>query len=111
MIETIFNSIINHKNSEYSVVVPIYNEQGNVHILDKEIKQAMNKISKSYEIIYVNDGSTDKTLNKLKKLKALQIKATDKLNKITEDAAGKPPKKKKTAVKKSGLKRFLSSTH
>jgi hypothetical protein len=41
-------------------------------------------------------------IEKLKKLKALQIKATDKLNKIAEDAAGKPPKKKKTkpAVKR-----------
>ena len=34
-------------------------------------------------------------IEKIKKLKALQIKATDKLNKIAEDAAGKPPKKKK----------------
>jgi hypothetical protein len=52
-------------------------------------------------------------IEKIRKLKALQIKATDKLNKITEHAAAKPPKKKKTkpagqnkaktAVKKSTL--------
>jgi hypothetical protein len=35
-------------------------------------------------------------IEKLRKLKALQIKATDKLNKIGEDAAAKAPKKKKT---------------
>jgi hypothetical protein len=39
-------------------------------------------------------------IEKIQKLKALQQKATDKLNKITKDAAVKPPKKKKTAVKK-----------
>lgn len=41
-------------------------------------------------------------VDKAKKLKALQVKATDKLNKITADAAGKTPRKKasRTAVKK-----------
>jgi hypothetical protein len=39
-------------------------------------------------------------IEKLRKLKALQIKATDKLNKIGENAAARAPKKKKakTAV-------------
>jgi glycosyltransferase involved in cell wall biosynthesis len=53
---------------DYSVVVPIYNEEGNISLLDKEIKNVMNKLSKSYEIIYINDGSTDNTLNNLKEL-------------------------------------------
>jgi hypothetical protein len=35
-------------------------------------------------------------IEKIKKLKDLQRKATDKLNKIAENAAGKSPKKKKT---------------
>jgi hypothetical protein len=34
-------------------------------------------------------------IEKIKKLKALQLKATDKLNRITAKAAGKLPKKKK----------------
>ena len=38
-------------------------------------------------------------IEKIKKLKALQIKATDKLNKITEGAAGKPHKKTKPVGK------------
>ena len=58
---------------EYSIVVPVYNENGNISVLDKEIKDAMNKISKSYEIIYVNDGSTDNSLDELKKLKKVKI--------------------------------------
>lgn len=54
---------------EHSVVIPIYNEEGNIIKLDKEIIEVMNKISKNYEVIYVNDGSKDKSLQILLKLK------------------------------------------
>ena len=39
-------------------------------------------------------SSIKSDIAKIKKLRALQEKATDKLNKITEKAAGKPRKKK-----------------
>jgi len=58
---------------EYSVVIPVFDEEGNIVKLDKEIKEVMNKLSKNYEIIYVNDGSTDNTLENLKKLKDVII--------------------------------------
>ena len=58
----------NKLDVEYSVVVPIYNEEGSILQLDKEIKQVMNKLGK-YKIIYINDGSTDNTFEELKKLK------------------------------------------
>lgn len=58
---------------EISVVIPIYNEEEDVSILYKEIKQALSKISKKYEIIFVNDGSTDNSLIELKKLKDIKI--------------------------------------
>lgn len=66
---------------EYSVVVPVYNEEGNIAALDKEIKQAINslkpisknKLFVSYEIIYINDGSSDNSLNELKKLENVKI--------------------------------------
>ena len=61
------------KSIEYSVVVPIYNEAGNIQILDKEIKKVMNKLSKNYEIIYINDGSRDLSLRELKKLSKVKI--------------------------------------
>ena len=57
---------------DYSIIVPVYNEDGNVLILDKEIKQAMENLG-SYELIYINDGSTDDTLEQLKKLKSVKI--------------------------------------
>jgi glycosyltransferase involved in cell wall biosynthesis len=57
----------------YSVVVPVYNEQGNVEKLNKEIKDVMHSLKKSYEVIYINDGSKDKTLKELKELKKVKI--------------------------------------
>lgn len=44
-----------------SVVVPVYNEEGNVEALHKEIKEVCDLKKYIYEIIFVNDGSSDKT--------------------------------------------------
>lgn len=44
-----------------SVVVPVYNEEGNVKELYREIKDVCDRESYEYEIIFVNDGSQDKT--------------------------------------------------
>jgi dolichol-phosphate mannosyltransferase len=46
---------------EYSVVVPVRNEAGNVAPLIAEIRAAMAAMGAAYEIIYVDDGSTDAT--------------------------------------------------
>ena len=57
----------------YSVVVPVYNEQGNVEKLNQEIKQVMTSLRQNYEVIYINDGSTDRTIDELKELKRVKI--------------------------------------
>lgn len=44
-----------------SVVVPVYNEEGNVAELHKEIKQVCEQNHYEYEIIFINDGSSDGT--------------------------------------------------
>lgn len=44
-----------------SVVVPVYNEEGNIKKLYDEIKQVCEDNGYEYEIIFVNDGSSDKT--------------------------------------------------
>ena len=48
-------------NPSISVVVPVYNEEGNVAELHREIKEVCEANYKKYEIIFINDGSTDKT--------------------------------------------------
>ncbi|GIW46116.1 MAG: hypothetical protein KatS3mg077_3398 [Candidatus Binatia bacterium] len=50
---------------EISVVVPVYNEQGNAGPLAREIDAVLRAMGKEYEIIFVNDGSTDGTLEEL----------------------------------------------
>lgn len=44
-----------------SVVVPVYNEEGNVRELHKEIMDVCEKEGYEYEIIFINDGSSDRT--------------------------------------------------
>ncbi len=51
-----------------SVVVPIYNEKDNVEILYKKIKDVMDKNGYDYEIIFIDDGSSDGTFEIMKKL-------------------------------------------
>lgn len=57
-----------NKKVELSVVIPIYNEEGNLPILYEKLKTVLEKLGKSYEIIFVNDGSTDKSWEIIKQL-------------------------------------------
>lgn len=56
-----------------SFVVPVLNEQGNVARLHAEIVEAAKALKKPFEVIFVNDGSTDATLAELKKLSPITI--------------------------------------
>lgn len=53
---------------ELSVAIPLYNEEKNVDELFRRLTKVVTKISKSFEFIVVDDGSTDKTLEKLIKI-------------------------------------------
>ena len=45
-----------------SVVVPLYNEEGNVKELHRRILEACLKLEKPFEIIFIDDGSRDGTV-------------------------------------------------
>jgi dTDP-4-amino-4,6-dideoxygalactose transaminase len=49
----------------FSVVVPVYNEQDNVGPLHREIDAVMASLGPPYEIVFVDDGSTDATRERL----------------------------------------------
>ncbi|MFH1772293.1 MAG: glycosyltransferase family 2 protein [Candidatus Omnitrophota bacterium] len=49
-----------------SVIIPIFNEEGNVEKLHKELTDVLTSIKLDYELIFVNDGSTDRSLEILK---------------------------------------------
>lgn len=50
------------ENCVYSVVVPVYNEEEVVVETYKRLKEVMDILSEPYEILFVNDGSRDKTV-------------------------------------------------
>ncbi len=51
-----------------SLIVPCYNEQDNVELFYEETVKAFKDVAYDYEFVFVNDGSSDKTLEKLRKL-------------------------------------------
>ena len=51
-----------------SVVIPVYNEEDNIPELYRELKGVLEKLPYRYEIIFVDDGSTDRTYEILQKL-------------------------------------------
>ena len=51
-----------------SIVIPIYNEQELIEQLNDAIANALKNVVDDWEVVYVNDGSTDSSLDLLKKL-------------------------------------------
>ncbi|MCC3376398.1 glycosyltransferase family 2 protein [Cohnella sp. REN36] len=45
----------------YSIVVPVYNEEAVIHDTCRALKAVMDGIGERYELIFVNDGSRDRT--------------------------------------------------
>ena len=58
-------------NPEISIIIPCYNEEGNVHVLYEKLSSILKSCEVStYEILFVNDGSSDDSLMKIKELTA-----------------------------------------
>ena len=51
-----------------SIVVPTYNEEENVRPLYTQLKETLNQLKTDHEIIFIDDGSSDKTFNILEEL-------------------------------------------
>lgn len=68
---SLFSSIGNmDKRVEISIVVPVYNEESLVEELYSRLKVVCDGLNRSYEIVIVDDGSSDGSYKKLKQLKA-----------------------------------------
>jgi len=53
---------------DLSIVVPIFNEEENVSDLHREVVAALEKCEIAYELILVDDGSTDNSLRLLREI-------------------------------------------
>src|SRR5664280_925242 len=51
-----------------SVVIPLYNEEENVEVLNERLAETLKSMGCDYEIVYVDDGSTDRTMQLLEEL-------------------------------------------
>ena len=57
--------VIERPELELSVVIPIYNEEGNIERLQRELSESLDEIGRDYEIVAVNDGSQDRSFELL----------------------------------------------
>ena len=56
---------------KYSIVVPFHNEEENVTTLYDRVKHVMEQVGESFEMIFVDDGSRDRTYRLLEEIAAV----------------------------------------
>ncbi|UWZ83757.1 glycosyltransferase family 2 protein [Occallatibacter riparius] len=56
---------------KYSIVVPFHNEEENVTALYDRLKQVMEQVGDSFELVFVDDGSSDRTYKLLEEIAAV----------------------------------------
>jgi glycosyltransferase involved in cell wall biosynthesis len=56
---------------KYSIVVPFHNEEDNVTVLYARLKQVMEQVGDSFELVLVDDGSSDRTYKLLEEIAAV----------------------------------------
>ena len=57
--------------AKYSIVVPFHNEEENVTVLYARLKQVMEQVGDSFELVLVDDGSNDRTYRLLEEIAAV----------------------------------------
>jgi len=51
-----------------SVVIPVYNEEENIRLLHNSIREALSDLDKPWEVVYIDDGSSDDSLSVLESI-------------------------------------------
>ena len=59
-----------------SIIVPSYNEEKSLPIFYEELSKVLNNLDYTHEVIFVNDGSKDKTLEVLNQIKSIDERIT-----------------------------------
>lgn len=50
---------------QISIIIPVFNEQGSLKILSEQIADVMSQLDFNYEVIFIDDGSTDNSAEEL----------------------------------------------
>ncbi|MEO1518941.1 MAG: glycosyltransferase family 2 protein [Bacteroidota bacterium] len=53
---------------DISVVIPVYNEEKNIYLLHQRLSDILQKMNIRYELVFVNDGSADRSMALIKGL-------------------------------------------
>ncbi len=56
------------RHYELSVVIPLYNEEESLNELARQLKSALTPLGVSFEVLFVDDGSTDRSFDRLKEI-------------------------------------------
>ncbi|MCK4911287.1 MAG: glycosyltransferase family 2 protein, partial [Thermodesulfovibrionales bacterium] len=54
--------------TDVSIVIPVYNEEENVQPLHESLSNVLGPLGRSFEIVFVDDGSSDRTMEELQVL-------------------------------------------
>lgn len=60
--------------TQLSIIIPVHNEEENILELYKSLYNILSLVGKTYEIIYVDDGSTDDSFEKIKSIEDARVK-------------------------------------
>jgi polyisoprenyl-phosphate glycosyltransferase len=55
-------------NPALSVIIPIYNEEQNIPVLYERMKHVMENLGLTYEFLFINDGSRDRSMQLIREL-------------------------------------------
>ena len=53
---------------QLSIVIPVYNEEDNIKPLYSELVKILNGYNKNYEILFIDDGSSDNSFNNIRNI-------------------------------------------
>ena len=68
LIATLPARVVMKEEIDVSVVIPLLNEEESLEVLYRQLVDALDKVNRSYEIIFVDDGSRDHSYQILKQL-------------------------------------------
>jgi polyisoprenyl-phosphate glycosyltransferase len=75
MIYGIFLILERKMQADLSIVVPIYNEEFGIVEFAKQLKVNLDQLRIQYEVIFINDGSSDATQDKIDSIKWSELKS------------------------------------
>jgi len=77
----------NFQHPELSIVAPFFNEEGVIGSFAKELRGVLEELGVPYEVIFVNDGSTDGSLSAIRNLGWAELKILNLVSNAGHQAA------------------------